>query len=80
MRDILFDIGVLTPSFPYIDSIWMVIGLGLFATIGHIFLVSAVRYADASLLAPFQYLPNYSATILGYLIFQIYQTGRHWSA
>lgn len=65
----VFDIGVLTPSFPSIDSIWMVIGLGLFATIGHIFLVSAVRYADASLLAPFQYLEIISATILGYLIF-----------
>jgi drug/metabolite transporter (DMT)-like permease len=65
----IFDIDVLTPALPSINSIWMVFGLGVFATVGHIFLVSAVRYADTSLLAPFQYLEIISATILGYLIF-----------
>jgi S-adenosylmethionine uptake transporter len=65
----VFDIDVLTPALPSINSIWMVFGLGVFATVGHIFLVSAVRYADTSLLAPFQYLEIISATILGYLIF-----------
>lgn len=64
-----FDIDVLIPTFPNVGNLWMVFGLGIFATIGHIFLVNAVRYADTSLLAPFQYLEIISATILGYLIF-----------
>lgn len=64
-----FDIDVLMPSLPGIETLWMVIGLGIFATIGHIFLVNAVRHANASLLAPLQYLEIIGATILGYFIF-----------
>ena len=64
-----FDIDVLIPSLPSLDTLWMIVGLGIFATIGHIFLVNAVRHANASLLAPFQYLEIVAATILGYFIF-----------
>ncbi len=49
--------------------------LGLFATMGvmsaasHLMLTVAFKYTPASILAPFQYLEIFSATILGYLLF-----------
>lgn len=43
--------------------------LGLIATTGHLMIVFALRYADAGLLAPFQYAEILNAAFLGYLIF-----------
>ena len=43
--------------------------IGAIATGGHLMVVQAFRRAQASLLAPFQYLEIVSATILGYLLF-----------
>ena len=65
-----FDINAIMPKTPQKAEFWLIIGLGVFATIGHVFLTSAVRYADTSLLAPFQYLEIISAILLGYLIFE----------
>lgn len=52
---------------------WTFLLIGLFigvsSTVGHWLLVSAFRYADASLLAPFSYLQLLWASILGYLVF-----------
>jgi drug/metabolite transporter (DMT)-like permease len=64
-----FEIDYIMPGIPHHSEIWLVVGLGVFATLGHIFLTSAVRYADTGLLAPFQYLEIISAILLGYLIF-----------
>ena len=64
-----FEIDAVMPKIPQQAELWLIFGLGFFATIGHIFLTSAVRYADTSLLAPFQYLEIISAILLGYLIF-----------
>ena len=64
-----FEIDYIMPGIPHHNEIWLVVGLGVFATLGHIFLTSAVRYADTGLLAPFQYLEIISAILLGYLIF-----------
>ncbi len=43
--------------------------IGVSSTVGHWLLVTAFRYADASLLAPFSYLQLLWASIFGYLMF-----------
>lgn len=43
--------------------------IGLIAAIGHLVLTSAFKYADASLLAPFQYVELIVAAILGWYLF-----------
>lgn len=62
-------LGVFQASLPKGIEISWVIGLGVVATIGHLFLVHAVRHAEASLLAPLQYLEIISAVVFGYLVF-----------
>ena len=62
-------IGVFQMSLPYGIEISWVLGLGVAATIGHLFLVFATRHAQASILAPFQYLEIISAVVFGYLVF-----------
>lgn len=47
----------------------MLIGAGLFGGIGQIFLTSSYRYADASLIAPFEYSSIIMALLIGYFIF-----------
>ena len=43
--------------------------VGLIAAIGHLLLTNAFKYADASVLAPFQYVELIVAAILGWAIF-----------
>lgn len=43
--------------------------VGLLAAIGHLVLTSAFKYADASILAPFQYVELIVAAILGWYFF-----------
>jgi S-adenosylmethionine uptake transporter len=43
--------------------------VGILATIGHVLVTKAFQYADASLLAGFQYTELISAAILGWWIF-----------
>lgn len=43
--------------------------VGLLAAIGHLFMTSAFRHADASLLAPFQYIELVSAALIGWIMF-----------
>lgn len=43
--------------------------VGLFAAIGHLILTNAFKHADASVLAPFQYVELIVAAILGWAIF-----------
>ncbi|MCE2517404.1 MAG: DMT family transporter, partial [Alphaproteobacteria bacterium] len=62
-------IAVFTPSLPQGVEISWVLGLGLVATVGHLILVHAVRYAEASVLAPFQYVEIIGAVVFGYLVF-----------
>ncbi len=56
-------------SIPQGHEIVWILSLGMIATIGHMFLVHAVRHAEASMLAPFQYLEIIGAVIFGYLVF-----------
>tara|TARA_Y100000996_G_scaffold409693_1_gene390785 strand:+ start:846 stop:1694 length:849 start_codon:yes stop_codon:yes gene_type:complete len=47
---------------------WMAL-MGLFACIGHIFIILSLKYADASKLAPFGYFEIVTNIILGYYVF-----------
>jgi len=47
---------------------WLAL-MGIFACLGHIFLILSLKYADASKLAPFGYFEIITNIILGYYIF-----------
>ena len=48
--------------------IWMV-GVGFFATLSHMFMTYALRFAPSATLAPLHYMEIVSAVILGFLVF-----------
>jgi len=49
---------------------WLLLALmGIFACLGHFFLILSLKYADASKLAPFGYFEIISNVILGYYFF-----------
>ena len=61
-----------TPSEPLV---WVVLGvIGLFGTVGHLFATSALRFADASTLAPVVYEQLLYATIASWVIFGTWPT------
>ena len=47
----------------------MMAGIGVFACIGHLFLILSLKYADASKLAPFSYFEIITNIIIGYYFF-----------
>ncbi len=47
-----------------------VILLGIFGGVGHLLLIRAFRYAEASVLAPFNYFTIVTGTAAGYLVFR----------
>jgi drug/metabolite transporter (DMT)-like permease len=50
-------------------QLFLLLGVGIAATIAHMFLTFAFRLAAVSILAPLQYLEIVAATIFGLLIF-----------
>ena len=55
-----------TPTF----NQWSIMAaIGLFACIGHLFIILSLKYADASKLAPFSYFEIITNIIIGYYIF-----------
>ncbi|MCK0103415.1 DMT family transporter [Pseudohalocynthiibacter aestuariivivens] len=59
----------LDPTFPERYGFLMLLGVGMSATIAHIFVSFALSLAPAATIAPFQYLEIVAATALGYWIF-----------
>ncbi len=47
----------------------MMAAIGIFACIGHLFIILSLKYADASKLAPFSYFEIITNIIIGYYIF-----------
>ena len=47
----------------------MMASIGVFACIGHLFLILSLKYADASKLAPFSYFEIVTNIIIGYFFF-----------
>ena len=57
---------------------WSLLALmGIFACLGHLFLILSLKYADASKLAPFGYFEIVTNVILGYYFFRDFPS--HWT-
>ena len=57
---------------------WSLLALmGIFACLGHLFLILSLKYADASKLAPFSYFEIVTNIILGYYFFGDFP--HHWT-
>ncbi len=52
--------------------------MGFFGAAGHFFIIWACRYADASLISPFNYTEIIGATLLSYLVFNTLPTANTW--
>ena len=61
---------------PSLDEWYMMFAIGLFASIGHLFLILSLKYADASKLAPFGYFEIVPNVIIGYYFFNDFPD--HW--
>ena len=54
---------------PTVNQWFMMAGIGVFASIGHLFLILSLKYADVSKLAPFSYFEIVTNIIIGYYFF-----------
>ena len=54
---------------PSFNQWYMMASIGFFASIGHLFLILSLKYADASKLAPFSYFEIITNIIIGYYFF-----------
>ena len=54
---------------PTITEWYMMFAIGFFASLGHLFLILSLKYADASKLAPFGYFEIITNIIIGYYFF-----------
>jgi len=59
----------LDPGWPAQRELWLLVGLGVVATLSHICISYALSFAPASTIAPIHYLEIVSATALGFWIF-----------
>ena len=55
---------------PTLNQWYMMAAIGIFACIGHLFLILSLKYADASKLAPFSYFEIVTNMIIGYYFFK----------
>lgn len=62
-------VAALDPVRPEGLALWTLLGVGVAATISHLFISFALRLAPAATIAPLQYLEIVAATALGYWIF-----------
>ena len=72
------DIEFLTISTPTPSQWGLMALLGAIGCVGHLLVVQAFRYHDASLLAPLQYLEIVSAVLLGWLVFSDFPSETTW--
>ncbi len=74
-----WQVFFLTPVWPS-PSQWALMGLlGTIGCVGHLMVVHAFRYADASKLAPLQYFEIVGAALFGWLVFQDIPTLNTWA-
>ena len=57
---------------PTITEWYMMFAIGFFASLGHLFIILSLRYADASKLAPFGYFEIVTSIIIGYYFFNYF--------
>lgn len=70
--------GLLTPSLPTGHEIWLVAGMGGLGVIAHQILAHGLKRAEASLIAPMQYLEIVSAILFGWWIFYDFPDAMTW--
>ena len=54
---------------PTLNQWYLLALMGIFACLGHLFLILSLKYADASKLAPFGYFEIVTNVLLGYYFF-----------
>ncbi len=54
---------------PTLNQWSMMAAIGIFACVGHLFIILSLKYADASMLAPFSYFEIITNMIIGYYFF-----------
>ncbi|MFP4275577.1 MAG: DMT family transporter [Paracoccaceae bacterium] len=69
----------LDPVPPSGTAVWTLLGVGVMATISHLFISQALKLAPAATLAPLQYLEIVAATILGYWLFGDFPAPLTWA-
>jgi len=70
--------AALDPVVPQGLAIWTLLGVGVIATVSHLFISFALRMAPAATIAPLQYLEIVVATGLGYWIFGDFPNALTW--
>lgn len=72
-------IGPLDPVWPQ-GIVWLwLFGVGAAATVSHMFMTYALRFAPSATLAPLHYLEIVSAVALGYLVFSDFPNAMTWA-
>jgi drug/metabolite transporter (DMT)-like permease len=69
----------LDPVWPQGLAVWTLLGVGLTATVSHLFLGFALKFASTASIAPLQYLEIVAATVLGYLMFGDFPDRLTWA-
>ena len=72
-------IAMLDPVWPtQVEWLWLA-GVGVAATVAHMFITYALRFAPSATLAPLHYFELVSAVILGYLVFADFPDALTWA-
>ena len=74
----LLEFPVLKVAMPTHDQWILLLLLGLIATAGHFLIAFAIKYIEASALAPFQYLEIVAATFYGLWLFEDFPDALAW--
>ena len=69
----------LDPVWPRGFAVWTLLGVGTVATVSHLFLAYALKFAPAATIAPLQYLEIVGATIIGYYAFGDFPQPLTWA-
>jgi len=71
-------VALFDPVWPQGRAVWTLLGVGVFATISHLFISYALRFAPAATLAPLQYLEIVGATAIGFVAFGEFPRTMTW--
>ena len=74
----LLEFPTLKVIMPSHDQWMLLLLLGLIATVGHFMIAFAIKYIEASALAPFQYLEIVAATFYGLWLFDDFPDALAW--
>ncbi|MCR8825939.1 DMT family transporter [Pseudosulfitobacter koreensis] len=69
------DVAALAMRLPTGTETLLLVGIGLFGTLGHLMMTWSLRFAPAATLAPMQYLEIPFATAIGYAVFGDWPNG-----